>query len=663
MIHRDDASLQLGSTYIGTQHPLGHPLCRRVTLPRPMPPPVCRGRMRTLSARLVQLPASAALVVYLAAALLMFGTVLVHPAARRCLCHIKDVGPYTWALAWWPHAITDGLDPLHSSLISAPQGLDLALGTPVPAAALVLWPVTALAGPLYAYNVGMLLAPALSAFFAFLLCRRVCGDFWPALVGGWIFGFSTYMFGQLIGHMNLTMMLMVPAIVHVVLRGVALELRTRRFIGLLGLTLLVQAALSVEVLVTVTLSGAVALALAYILGDGVLRAQVRAAVRPIVLAYVGVAVLASPYLYESLAPGGLPILPKRDNNFSADLLSFVVPTRVTAIGGAHFQSTSARFSAGFVEGGAYLGLPLLAMIALSAVRLRRSVGVRVAIGTLLVLFVFSLGGRLQLDGPTQVPLPWALVTHLPILGLILPVRFVAYIFLITAVLAALLLAQTRRFMSSALGALVIASLWPALGSGLWNSRPPLPALFTDAAYRSVLSARDTVFAPPVGSKGLSMLWQAEAGLRFAVAGGYFLAPEAGDPYSREAIYPTLRLGLPVPNQERAAAAFLRRHGVTVAVIDPALPEARPWPGILTRLGWHGHRIGGTIVMRPPREQRCGLCGNPERRGGAARQMELLFNRRKSVTLQLTTADLSPTGQSRSTRPFARRAVATPKPPL
>jgi hypothetical protein len=72
-----------------------------------------------------------------------------------------------------------------------------------------------------------------------------------------------------------------------------------------------------------------------------------------------------------------------------------------------------------------------------------------------------------------------------------------------------------------------------------------------------------------------MLWQAEAGLRFTQAGGDFLAAEAKDPYSHEAIYPTLRFGVRVPGQERAAAAFLRRHGVTVAVIDLAVPEARP----------------------------------------------------------------------------------------
>ena len=563
-----------------------------------MAPTVTRSDARALFARLT-FQRTAALVIYVAAALLMFGAVLVHPSAHRCLCHINDVGVFAWSLAWWPHAITHGLNPLHSSLVYAPEGIDLAVSTPVPAAALALWPITAAAGPLYAYNVGMLLAPALSAFFAFLLCRRLCGRFLPALIGGWIFGFSTYTLGQMVGHLNLTMMPMVPAIVHIVLRGLAGELPTRRFVALLGLAMLVQAAVSVEVLVTLSLWGAVAMALAYLLGDGLMRERVRAVLVPIVLAYLSVAVLAAPYVYESFGPGGLPILPRRDDNFSADLLSFVIPGHTTAVGGAAFRSVSDNFSAGFVEGGTYLGLPLLAVVGVSAARLRRHVGGRVAIGLLILLFVCSLGGRLHLGGPTQIPLPWAVATHLPILGLILPVRFVAYMFLIAAMLTAVWLAQRPPpLVSWTLGALIIVSLWPALDTGLWNSRPPLPAVFTDAAYRSVLDTHDIVFAPPVGSKGPSMLWQAEAGLRFTLAGGYYFALEAKDPYSGEAIYPTLRVGAPVRNQESAAAAFLRRHGVTVAVIDPTLPQTRPWPGILARLGWHARRIGGTIVMRP-----------------------------------------------------------------
>ena len=89
-----------------------------------------------------------------------------------------------------------------------------------------------------------------------------------------------------------------------------------------------------------------------------------------------------------------------------------------------------------------------------------------------------------------------------------------------------------------------------------------------------------------------MLWQAEAGLRFKMASGYVVPPEAPDPYKRDPAYPTLTSGARVPDVEGAAEFFLYTHHVTVAVVDPSLPQATPWIPILERLGWkaqHGGR--------------------------------------------------------------------------
>ena len=49
-------------------------------------------------------------------------------------------------------------------------------------------PVTLLAGPVPAYNLLIIAAPALSAFTAFCLCMQICRDFVAALIGGYIFG-------------------------------------------------------------------------------------------------------------------------------------------------------------------------------------------------------------------------------------------------------------------------------------------------------------------------------------------------------------------------------------------------------------------------------------------------------------------------------------------
>ena len=309
---------------------------------------------------------------YLIASLVLFGKTLLH--GHQCICLGTDEGIFIWAFAWWPHALLHGANPFHSDIIYAPEGFNIALGALVPGAALLFSPVTAIAGPLFSYNLAMVLCPVLAAFFAFLLCRRLTGQFWASLVGGWLFGFSTYMFGQLMGHMQLTLVFLVPAIVHLVLRGLAGELSRGRLFVLLTLALVLQFSFGAEVFVSFTLFGAVALAIAYAAADERLRASLRGVLGPILLAYAVTAVIVSPYLYYAFQPGGLPILVWRTDMFSNDLLGFVIPTEVTKLGGTSFLSTSGRFTAGIVEGGAYFGLPLIAMICLGARRRWRTVG-------------------------------------------------------------------------------------------------------------------------------------------------------------------------------------------------------------------------------------------------------------------------------------------------
>lgn len=548
-------------------------------------------------------PALVAFGVYLVLALVLFGQPVLTGSTTQCICLGQDEGIFIWAFAWWPHALLHGLNPFHPNIIYAPQGFNIALGALVPGAALLMYPITAIWGPLVAYNVTMLLCPVLAAFFAFLLCRRLTGRFWPALFGGWVFGFSPYMIGQLLGHMQVTLVFLIPAIVHIVLRGLAGEFSRRRFVALLVVTLVLQFSFGAEVFVTFTLFGAVALALAFVFGNVAQRTALRSGLWPIALAYALTAVIVSPYLYYAFQPGGLPIVLTRTDMFSNDVLAFFTPLPDIALGGTHFTSITKNFTAGFIEGGAYFGLPLIALICMGAWKRWRRLDGKVMVGTLVIVLICSLGGHLNVNGPTDIPLPWAIGHRLPVLGLAIPSRFVVYAFLIGGMLAAFWLAQGRpRWVGWTLAALSVVFLWPAVGQSLWKGTPDVPPLFTNAAYRNVITPKDTALLLPVGIAGNSMLWQAEAGLRFKMASGYVVPPEAPDPYKQLPIYPTLTAGAPVPDEVRAAAAFLATHHVTVAVVDLTEPEATPWIGLLQRLGWRRTWVGGAIVLRPANGQ-------------------------------------------------------------
>src|SRR5262245_58198180 len=110
-----------------------------------------------------------ALGLYLLTSMLFFGLRLFPRFSTSYLGAATDPAAphgFLWFLLWWPYAIEHGLNPMVTHLVWAPTGFSVATATSVPLAAMVAWPVTALAGPVVAFNVLMLLFPALSAWTA-----------------------------------------------------------------------------------------------------------------------------------------------------------------------------------------------------------------------------------------------------------------------------------------------------------------------------------------------------------------------------------------------------------------------------------------------------------------------------------------------------------------
>lgn len=164
--------------------------------------------------------------------------------------------------------------------------------------------ITAAAGPVAAYN---LLAPTLAAFTAFLLCRRITGKWLPSLVGGYLFGFSSYEIGQLFGHPNLTLVFLLPVMVHLVLRRVDGELPVGRFVAAMAACVVAQALLSPEIAVMFSLFGAVALALGALVLDTRRRAIV-GLVWPLAIAYLANHRVKVVILDPAHDDGWLPVL-------------------------------------------------------------------------------------------------------------------------------------------------------------------------------------------------------------------------------------------------------------------------------------------------------------------------------------------------------------------
>jgi len=156
-----------------------------------------------------------ALILYLALSLIYFGTVKNY--SHRYLGFGADPIAYIWFLNWWPWAIGHGLNPFVSYYVWHPHGYNMTWAGSVPAAALLMFPVTWIANPVVSFNVLSLLAPALAAGAGFLLARYLTRDTSASFIGGYLFGFSSYELGHLLGHLNLDLIFVVPLLVLFVL--------------------------------------------------------------------------------------------------------------------------------------------------------------------------------------------------------------------------------------------------------------------------------------------------------------------------------------------------------------------------------------------------------------------------------------------------------------
>ncbi len=100
-----------------------------------------------------------ALLAYLLLAVGIFSSTWVNPAGSW-IGSPKDPQLFIWYLGWIPHKLT-----LFSDYLSYPDGVNLMWNTSMIFPALVLWPVTAVFGPVVAYNVLVTAGIALSAWF------------------------------------------------------------------------------------------------------------------------------------------------------------------------------------------------------------------------------------------------------------------------------------------------------------------------------------------------------------------------------------------------------------------------------------------------------------------------------------------------------------------
>jgi hypothetical protein len=477
------------------------------------------------------------LLCYLAGAVMVTWRLWSDPAGRMQVGDVGDVNLFAWFLRYSATAIGHGrLPALVTTAMNASRGVNLMWNTAFLAPGMLLTPVTLLAGPQVSLTIVLTASIAGSAASLFWVLRRWGASMTAAALGGAVYGFSPAMLNSGTGHYQLVFALLPPLIIDALLRivtGRGNAVRTGAWMGLLTAAQLFSGE---ELLVYTAVAGLVLVAVAALGHPRAVPGRVPQAVLGLATG-AAVALLISGYALWLQFRGPLHEHNILYGSWSGNLALFVDPP-----GSLIFHSrSSAALVAGYILGLpeelAYLGWPLIAVLAAAAICFWRDPRVRAAAVTCAVLELCDLGGGPQpilgfrLSGSF---LPYHWLQGLPTMAEVLPDRFcILGAGAAGAVLAfSLDLARSavpearhwRRSIPVAVAALAVLPLIPRP----YQAAPvsPVPAGWPVAFSRLRLApdARVLVVPVPDGSFSQPLRWQADTGEPGSLIGGYFLGP-------------------------------------------------------------------------------------------------------------------------------------------
>jgi len=375
-----------------------------------------------------------------------------HPTSTTT-CGCGDTSLFTWFLEWPAYALAHGLDPLYSTYLFHPTGINLLSNTAEVGLGLLLAPVTWAFGPIATLNVALTVSPLLSALAMYVLLRRWVSWAPAAFVGGLLYGFSPFVVVSLTDAHLMLGFAAVPPLLVLCLDELFARQRWRPWVtGLaIGVLLAVQLSVGTEMLVIAAIAAAVGGLL--VVGWGLAHRRVWDARAPYAVrgataaAASSVLLLAWPAWFALAGPAHLSgdvwgsggLLSYGGNSLGLFVRPMAPSARITALthqlGGYQAPTLS----------GQYLGWGLVGVLAVGLVLWRRDLRLWLfaAVGVLSVFL--SLG--LAFHGWTL----WRLVVRVPLMSNVIPSRFGLVVYLCAAVMLGIVCDHTRAWVAAGAG--------------------------------------------------------------------------------------------------------------------------------------------------------------------------------------------------------------------
>jgi hypothetical protein len=551
-----------------------------------------------------------------------------HPDARMMAGNIPDATHYLWWLGHTPHAIWNGQNPFETLDLNWAEGVSAMNNTTLLLPAVLLSPVSWLAGSLVSLNALNALAVPACAAGGYWALRQVPWDSpatgqqtgqrisrSAALVGGVAFGISPAIVNSLVGHITMAFAPGLPILIGLSVRAWYGSRPVRDGV-LLGLAATAQVFTGEEVLFQAVLGAVLVLVISALSRPKPVIAAAGRLTRSLVVAFaVFLPITGYPLYLQFFGPlkeHGSPFLL---DFFGADVTAFTTPTDRVWLHSATQAAASAKFAGGLEEHLAYLGWPLLITCLLTALFGWRRVPVRCAAAGLLLAMALSLGGRLWVKGVwTEHAGPYRLFQKLPVTEASLATRFGLLAALFAAALLAFAVQMLRvRFSNRLVGALLGAGLAAACLAPLLPRPmdvvpvPATPQYFTSTARQLPTGSVLLVLPYPVGTNPVAMRWQAQAHYAFRMPGGYFLGPGgdghayvggSADPPTANLLGDVARTGqVPVVTAEMQAQAArdFAAWGATEVVLGPDPMDEPLLETVTALLGRQPTHVDGVVT--------------------------------------------------------------------
>jgi hypothetical protein len=392
------------------------------------------------------LPPVLCIAVYSVLAAFVYG---VHPPATSAtlpLCGCSDIASQVWFLSWPAYALTHGLNPLYSSWVDAPHGINLMNNTAEPLLGILFAPFVVRYGAIAIFSLLMRLALALSGISMCFLLRRWT-SWWPAaFIGGLVYEFSPFMVGHSQFHLFLTFAPLPPIMVALLDEMVVRRRHSMRNGILLGVVIAAQLMISAEVLAMSLFAAGCAMVVLAVRHPVAAREAIKESGLGIVAGVATVVVLAGypiwvylrgPY-YVSGPPHPLSLL----EQYRSLPGSLIYPTTLERFGFGSWLAKGMRLVAGngvLHEHTTYVGVSLLCLLAFILLRCRRVGQVQLFSLLAFCAWLVTLGVRRG-----HMRLPYDLLIKVPIINGALDVRFSFLMYLGIAIVLAIGLDRMRR---------------------------------------------------------------------------------------------------------------------------------------------------------------------------------------------------------------------------